>query len=47
MNLYNKVCYKVEDVFVKMLTTKQDELVVKEKVSQYRLSKENSKDINK
>lgn len=30
-----------------MLTTKQDELVVKEKVSQYRISKENSKDINK
>lgn len=40
MGIYRKVCYKVEDLFVKMLTKKQEAALVKEKVSQYRLEKE-------
>lgn len=34
------MCYKVENLFVKMLSKKQDPALVKEKVNHYRLEKE-------
>jgi len=40
MNLYRKVCYKVEDAFIKLLTKKQETTAVVEKVSHYRLERE-------
>ncbi|QFT91159.1 hypothetical protein FIU87_21135 [Bacillus sp. THAF10] len=40
MGLYKAVCYKVEDIFVKALSTKQEPNVVREKVSKYRTEKE-------
>jgi hypothetical protein len=40
MGVYQKVCYKVEDFFVKKLTKKQDSTAVKEKVESYREHKE-------
>ncbi|CAG9620326.1 hypothetical protein [Sutcliffiella rhizosphaerae] len=42
MGIYKTVCYKVEDVFVKLLSKKQDSELVKEKVSTYRTTKENA-----
>ncbi|WP_157800986.1 hypothetical protein [Bacillus solitudinis] len=39
MGVYQKLCYKVEDVFVKMLTQNQDKMVVTEKVETYRTKK--------
>ncbi|MGM7703459.1 hypothetical protein ACSVDE_17135 [Pseudalkalibacillus sp. Hm43] len=43
MGIYQKVCYKVEDTFVKMLTKKSDQNVIKEKVETYRAEKEEEK----
>lgn len=40
MGIYRTVCHKVEDIFVKVLTKKQDSAVITEKVSQYRSQKE-------
>lgn len=40
MGIYRKVCYKVEDLFVKLLSKKQNSASVKEKVNDYRLEKE-------
>ncbi len=40
MGLYKTVCHKVEDIFVKALSTKQEPDVVREKVSTYRTEKE-------
>jgi hypothetical protein len=40
MNLYRKVCYKVEDAFIKLLTKKQETTAVVERVSHYRLERE-------
>jgi hypothetical protein len=40
MGIYRKCCYKVEDLFVKFLSKKQDSDSVKEKVNYYRLEKE-------
>jgi hypothetical protein len=40
MGIYRKFCYKVEDLFVKMLSKKQDPALVKEKINHYRLEKE-------
>jgi len=39
MGVYKNICYKVEDLFVKTLTKKQDESVVREKVANYRVNK--------
>ncbi|MFZ3591742.1 hypothetical protein ACOI1C_21620 [Bacillus sp. DJP31] len=41
MGIYRTVCHKVEDLFVKALSKNQDPLVVKEKVTQYRIEKDN------
>ncbi|TCP24903.1 PH (Pleckstrin Homology) domain-containing protein [Scopulibacillus darangshiensis] len=43
MGVYRKVCYKVEDAFVKVLARKQDPEEVREKVATYRLKKEEEK----
>lgn len=40
MGFYRTICYKVENLFVKMLSKKQDSTLVKEKVNHYRLEKE-------
>ena len=43
MNIYSNICYKVEDVFVKILTTKQDSKKTATSVSNYRQKKEEEK----
>ncbi|QGH33175.1 hypothetical protein GI584_03600 [Gracilibacillus salitolerans] len=40
MGIYRTACYKVEDVFIKMLTRKQNSDEVREKVEAYRTQKE-------
>lgn len=40
MGIYQTVCHKVEDIFVKVLTKKQDSAIITERVSQYRSQKE-------
>ncbi|MGR3764096.1 PH domain-containing protein [Rossellomorea sp. NS-SX7] len=40
MGVYQKLCYKVEDFFVKTLTKKQDQTMIKEKVASYRTKNE-------
>jgi hypothetical protein len=40
MRIYRKLCYMVENVFVKFLTRKQDPVKVKMKVEEFRLHKE-------
>jgi hypothetical protein len=40
MGLYQSACYKVEDLLVKIITKKQDQAIVREKVSSYRSQKE-------
>lgn len=40
MGIYQIISYKVEDLFVKMLSKNQDPLVIKEKVNNYRIEKE-------
>ncbi|MBD7965895.1 hypothetical protein [Fictibacillus norfolkensis] len=40
MGIYQRICYKTEDLFVKLLTKNQDNVLVKEKVQTYRSSKE-------
>jgi hypothetical protein len=40
MTIYRTICYKVEDVFVKLLSKKQDQDIVKEKVKKYRAENE-------
>ncbi|MGP4079995.1 PH domain-containing protein [Pseudalkalibacillus sp. R45] len=47
MGIYQKVCYKVEDVFVNILTKKEDPKLVREKVTSYRTEKEKKKAIKK
>lgn len=44
MGIYQKICYKTEDLFVKLLTKKQDDVLVKEKVQTYRSNKEAAKE---
>lgn len=39
MGIYQNICYKVEDIFIKILTKKQDPAAVKTKVSNYRSEK--------
>ncbi|QHE60398.1 hypothetical protein FHE72_04590 [Rossellomorea vietnamensis] len=36
MGVYQELCYKVEDFFVKTLTKNQDETIIREKVTSYR-----------
>jgi len=43
MGVYQNFCYKVEDVFVKILYKKQNQELIKEKVVSYRTEKEKSK----
>jgi hypothetical protein len=40
MGLYRTICYKVEDIFVKLLTRKLEPQVVKMKVTKFRTEKE-------
>ncbi|MCQ6277058.1 hypothetical protein JMM81_19460 [Bacillus sp. V3B] len=40
MGIYQNVCHKVEDLFVKTLSRKQDQETVKAKVKKYRSEKE-------
>jgi Bacterial PH domain len=40
MGVYQKLCYKVEDFFVKTLTKNQDETIIREKVTNYRTKNE-------
>jgi hypothetical protein len=50
MGIYRTISYKVEDVFIKMLSKKQDSEMIKEKVATYRLRNEevrNQKKLNK
>jgi hypothetical protein len=44
MGIYQKICYKTEDIFVKLLTKKQGTVLVKEKVESYRSKKESEKE---
>jgi hypothetical protein len=47
MGIYQKVCYKVEDIFVKIIAKKQDSELVKQKVQDYRTEKEKAKNSKK
>jgi hypothetical protein len=50
MSIYRTFSYKVEDVFIKLLSKKQDSEMIKEKVATYRIRNEevrNQKKINK
>lgn len=47
VGVYRTVCYKVEDVFVKVLSKKKDEIEVREKVEEYRIKKGNKKNRKK
>ncbi|SDN57806.1 hypothetical protein [Bacillus sp. OK048] len=50
MGLYRTISYKVEDVFIKILSKKQDSKMIKEKVTTYRTRNEevrNQKKMNK
>ncbi|MFJ7728457.1 hypothetical protein ACIQXV_20195 [Neobacillus sp. NPDC097160] len=40
MGLYHTVCYKIEDLFVKVLSKKENQHITKEKVIKYRMGKE-------
>lgn len=41
MGIYRTMCYKVEDIIVKVLAKKHDQAVIKEKVSSYRIEQGN------
>lgn len=41
MGFYQIICYKVEDFFVKIISKKQDTEIVKEKVNNFRIKREN------
>ncbi|MBN8199282.1 PH domain-containing protein [Bacillus sp. NTK034] len=43
MGIYQTVCYKVEDIFIKLLAKKDDPAAVKAKVDQYRTEKERAR----
>lgn len=45
MGVYRSFCYKVEDAFVKMITKKQDNHIIKEKVSTYRTKRVSEKKV--
>jgi predicted CopG family antitoxin len=47
VGLYQKICYSVEDLFVKLLTRKQDKQEVLEKVNKYRNEKEIKRKLKK
>jgi hypothetical protein len=50
MGIYRTISYKVEDVFIKLLSKKQDAEMIKEKVATYRTRKEevrNQRKLNK
>lgn len=40
MRFYQKICYKVEDLFVKALSRKDDKTMIQGKVNNYRNNKE-------
>jgi hypothetical protein len=43
MGIYRTISYKVEDLFIKMLSKKQDPALVKQKVDKYRAEQEKSR----
>jgi hypothetical protein len=43
MGIYRTISYKVEDLFIKMLSKKQDPALVKQKVEKYRAEQEKSR----
>jgi hypothetical protein len=43
MGIYRTISYKVEDMFIKMLSKKQDPALVKQKVDKYRAEQEKSR----
>lgn len=43
MRIYRAICYKVEDIFVKMLSKKQNSALIKEKVNRFRIEKMSDK----
>ena len=45
MRFYQKICYKVEDLFVKVLSRKDDKTIIQGKVNNYRNNKEHQKRI--
>jgi hypothetical protein len=50
MGIYRTISYKVEDVFIKLLSKKQDAEMIKEKVATYRTRNEevrNQRKLNK
>lgn len=47
MGIYRSVCFKVEDVIVKLLTKKQDPKQIEQRVSSYRLKVEQEKEMRK
>ncbi|MDQ0974831.1 hypothetical protein F4694_005370 [Bacillus niacini] len=50
MGIYRTISYKVEDLFIKMLSKKQDAEMIKEKVATYRTRNEevrNQRKLNK
>jgi hypothetical protein len=47
MGFYRNICYKVEDVFVKILTKRQDSAAIEDKVINYRLKKVEEKIVKK
>ncbi|MFF2446499.1 hypothetical protein ACFVSW_05280 [Neobacillus sp. NPDC058068] len=47
MELYRIVCHKVEDVFIKMLTRKQNQQEIKQKVETFRNQKAIEKELKK
>ncbi|WP_339289103.1 hypothetical protein [Ureibacillus sp. FSL K6-0786] len=47
MGFYQKLCYSVEDLFVKLLTRNKDKNEISEKVYQYRKAMELKRQIRK
>ncbi|WP_157723860.1 hypothetical protein [Domibacillus aminovorans] len=43
MKIYRKICYKVEDLFIKMMTRKQEPEEVQAKVQAFRQQRESVK----
>lgn len=43
MSVYRKLCYGVEDLFVNILTKKQDSSTASQKVQEFRTSKERNR----
>lgn len=44
MGLYQNMCYKVEDIMINVLSKKDNREIIKEKVTTYRIEKNNNKE---